>query len=392
MKYPGDDITQTGQQALPVILVADDSEEMLQLVQRALRKKFRVLTAHNGAEAVNRFQSETPDVVLLDVEMPEMNGFEACRKIQHLAGSRFIPVIFITGLNDVRSLKEGLQSGAVDYLTKPFQVEELLIRLQAVLRTKQLYDQLRFANAVIEKERDTIAQIQKALLVKQPPEIPGFRFFCDYQPSSKAGGDYYDFIPIDEEHLGLWVSDVSGHGTPAAVIMAMERIVLRTYLSRIKSPAETLEQLNRILCENIQTGDFITAFYGVVHLPTGEMHYASAGHNPPLMAHFKTGGGSIPLTVDKGFPLMISPHNPMEERSVTLLPGSKLVLYTDGIVEARNAQRVPFGFERLQKVIREKGAGLNAAGLGRILKEAVNGFTGDQPFVDDYTLVILEVT
>lgn len=375
----------------PTVLIADGAPHTLRLIQRALEGRFHVITAQNGWEAVEKFKNESPDLVLMDMEMPEMTGIEACQRIKQLAGSRFIPVIFVTGRDDAKSLKAGLESGAEDYMIKPFRIEELVLRLEAALRTKTLYDRLMFANSLIEKERDTIAKIQQSLLTRDPPETPGLSFFCDYQPSSKAGGDYYDFIQIDDEHLGLWMSDVSGHGTPAAVIMAMERIVLHTHLAKVRSPAEALTGLNQILCDNIRTGDFITAFYGVLHLPTGVMRFASAGHPPPLLADYAGEGKLTSLAVDRGFPLMISPHNPFEERSVQLQRGNKLVLYTDGITEACNNEKEMYGRELLEQLVLFRGKDLDARGLAKQLRQSVKTFCEGAALLDDYTLMVMEI-
>jgi len=135
-------------------------------------------------------------------------------------------------------------------------------------------------NTIIENERDVIAKIQKSLLCHDYPKIPGFNFFSDYQPSSKAGGDYYDFISIDKDHLGILISDVSGHGTPAAVIMAMMRALVRSFAHVTPSPKETLQKLNGALRQNLESGYFISTFYGVIHLPTNIMRFTCAGHPP----------------------------------------------------------------------------------------------------------------
>ncbi|MBI4384002.1 MAG: fused response regulator/phosphatase [Nitrospinae bacterium] len=374
----------------PTILVVDDSQVVVRLIREILKRDFDVLAAGNGLEAVQAFREKKPDMVLLDVEMPVMDGYEACRRIKGMRGAAFTPIIFITGKSDLKSIKEGLDSGAEDYLTKPFQPEELLARVNAGLRTRRLYNQLAEANAQIERERDIIANIQRSLLSQSPPDIPGFRFFSDYQPSSKAGGDYYDFIRIDDERLGALVADVSGHGTPAAVIMAMMRIVLRSHLSKVQSPREVLERLNAILCENVKTGDFITAFYGVIHLPTRRMTYASAGHHPCYLFDCNT-GEVLDLWVDKGFPLMIRPENPIGEAEVCLPLNSKLVLYTDGITEARDPRGEFFGVPRFLETIKEQGRTLDAQKLGKRLMEVVGDFTRGAGFIDDYTLVIVDV-
>lgn len=374
----------------PTVLVVDDSKTVVSLIKRLIESEFNIIPAYSGVEALEKYREIKPALILLDVDMPGMNGFEVCRRIKEMDGAAFTPIIFVTGQKDIESLTEGLNSGGEDYLTKPFNPRELKARINAAIRTRTLLYKLEMANAHIEKERDIIAQLQKGLLPDAPPEISGFKFFCDYQPSSKAGGDYYDFINIDDQYLGVIVMDVSGHGTPAAVIMAMARMALRTHLAKIRSPKAALEKLNKILCENIAASDFITAFYGMIHIPTRVMTYASAGHNPPLF--FDVNNNSLEeLTVDYGFPLMIRPTNKLEERLIQLTENSKLILYTDGLTEARNEAGELFGVPRLKKSILEFGKICDAAQLGQRLMDDIIQFTNDVPFVDDYTLVVIEV-
>jgi len=371
------------------ILIVDDSRTIVALINSILKEDYDTVSAGNGLEAIEVYNRAKPDLILMDVEMPEMNGFEACKKIKEQSKNTFIPIIFITSKGDLQSMKTGLSAGAEDYLTKPFEPEELLARVQAVLRTKKLYNQLMEAYAIIDKERDSIAQIQKSLICQELPKAPGFNFFADYQPSSKASGDYYDFIKISDDHLGVLVADVSGHGTPAAVIMAMMRVLIRSFLAKVCSPKEVLEKINTILCENQKLGHFITAFYGVIHLPSRKMKFASAGHNPPLLVDY--GSAEIQyLNTEKGFPLMIHTFNDIEEREILLPQNSKLVCYTDGLTEARGKGSDMYGLDRLGKKSLELGQSQSADQLGQVLTHDLQDFLGDCEFTDDFTLVIVE--
>ncbi|MEK9627733.1 MAG: SpoIIE family protein phosphatase [Nitrospinota bacterium] len=374
------------------ILIVDDSKTIVSVINNILQKHYDTCSAENGLKAIEVFKKENPDLILMDVEMPEMNGFEACKKIKALDSDShsFTPIIFITGKGDLESMKTGLKSGGEDYLAKPFEPEELLARVQAVMRTKKLYNELNEAYAFIEREQDIIASIQKSLLCHKLPEIPGYRFFADYQPSSKASGDYYDFIRIDEDHLGVLVADVSGHGSPAAVIMAMMRVSLRSFLSHLHSPKEVLEKINTSLCDNQKSGHFITAFYGVVHLPTRKMKYASAGHNPPLLIDYNQ-DQIVELKTGKGFPLMIHCSNELEEKEIELPLNSKLICYTDGLTEAKGKDQEMYGLERLKQHSHEMGKSMNAEKLGQALKNNVQTYLNECEFTDDFTLVLLEV-
>ena len=374
----------------PKILIVDDSRTIVVLINSILKEDYDTVTASDGLEALKVNQREKPDLILMDVEMPNMNGYEACTQIKAQSQNTFTPVIFITSKGDLQSMKTGLKAGAEDYLTKPFEPEELLARVQAVLRTKKLYNQLMDAYALIDHERDTIARIQKSLICQELPRIPGFNFFADYQASAKASGDYYDFIRIDEDHLGVLVADVSGHGSPAAVIMAMMRVLLRSFLAKIPSPKEVLETLNSTLCENQESGHFITAFYGVIHLPSRKIKYASAGHNPPLLVNYETHSVQR-LNTQKGFPLMIHCTNEIEEREIPMPPNSKLICYTDGLTEARGRGTDMYGLDRLEKKSLTFGKSQNANELGLALKKSAEEFIEGYDFTDDFTLVIVEV-
>jgi serine phosphatase RsbU (regulator of sigma subunit)/CHASE2 domain-containing sensor protein len=250
--------------------------------------------------------------------------------------------------------------------------------------------ELEMVNTIIENERDAIAEIQRSLLGHDHPKVPGFEFFADYRPSSKAGGDYYDFIAIDKDHLGVLIADVSGHGTPTAVIMAMMRALVRSFVHDNPSPKETLKKLNKTLLQNFKSGYFISAFYGVIHLPTNTMKYTSAGHPPPILINCKAGQVQE-LSLDKGIPLMILPDCELEEVEIHLQPNSKLVLYTDGVIEARNPSGEIFGISRLTRLLVEFGKNHGAVSLGNQVRERIQGFAGKPTFGDDYTLVIVDI-
>jgi len=371
------------------VLLADPSLELQSQTHSNLGLEYAVYTAENGLDVLETYQQERPDLLVLAVDLPKLDGYETCRKIKNICGRRFVPVIFVSEAGDMSSVKKGFLSGGEDFLSKPYNPEELSIRVHAALRTKKLYLQLMKAYELIDRERDTLADIQRKFL-SAPPEIPGLQFHAQYQPSSKAGGDYYDFIQIDKDHLGVLTADVSGHGIPAAIIMAMKRILLRSFLSQQRSPSKTLEALNEILFNNLKTGHFITAFYGVIHLPTRVMTYSSAGHCPPYLINYDNGEVQE-LKSEKGFPLMILPNNPMDESKVQIAHNSKLVLYTDGIIEARNSAGEEFGRNRFVETLVKFGAGRNADELGMEIIKTVKDYIQEVPFNDDYTLVVVGI-
>ena len=371
------------------VLLADPNMSLLEQTRSSLDMEYAVFTAENGLAVLEMYQQERPDLIVMSADLPELDGYEACKKIKGICGRRFVPVIFVSEEGDMSNVKKGFLSGGEDFLSKPYNPEELIIRVHAALRTKKLYVDLMKAYEVIDRERDILADIQRKFL-SDPPDVSGCRFHTQYQPSSKAGGDYYDFIQIDDDHLGVLTADVSGHGIPAAIIMSMKRILLRSFLSKEKSPSKTLEALNGILLENLKTGHFITAFYGVIHLPSRTMTYSSAGHCPPFLINY--GNGSLQeLQTERGVPLMILPANPMDEAQVKLEPNSKLILYTDGLVEARNQAGEEYGRRRFAEDLKRLGEGRNADELGAEIIKRVQDFMDGASFNDDYTLVIMEI-
>ncbi|QPJ66653.1 MAG: SpoIIE family protein phosphatase [Candidatus Nitrohelix vancouverensis] len=372
------------------ILLADPANKGLDRTCAALKSGYTMLIAEDGPQTVETYLSKRPDIIVMSADAPALDGFQVCRKIKDISGRRFTPIILVSEQTDISSLQQGFQSGAEDYLRKPFEPEELIIRIQSALRTKKLYVELMKAYEVIDRERDILANIQKNFFSEAPPQIPGYQFFTKYQPSSKAGGDYYDFIQIDQERLGIMTADVSGHGIPAAVVMSMKRILLRAFLSDQASPAETLETLNSVLFKHLKSGHFITAFYGVLNTKTRVMKYACAGHCPPFLLDCNS-GELTELKNQKGIPLMILPDNPMDEVETQLPPNSKLVLYTDGLIEAQNRQGEQWGRQRLADEISRLGAEQNLDAFGEQILASVDQFMGGNAFSDDYTLVALQI-
>ena len=170
------------------ILVVDDSKAIVSLNVGLLSDEFTVATAYSGEEAIELFMKIKPTVILLDVEMPGIDGIEVCRRIQKLDDGLYTPIIFVTSRGDSNTIAEALNAGGEGYMTKPYSAQELKARIHAAIRTKTLMNELQHANAIIEKERDSIAKIQRSLLPKDLPHLTGYNFFSDYKPSSKAGG------------------------------------------------------------------------------------------------------------------------------------------------------------------------------------------------------------
>ena len=238
--------------------------------------------------------------------------------------------------------------------------------------------ELREAYEAVDRELEAVANIQRALLPKELPDIPTLDLAVHYETSRRAGGDYYDFFPLAGGRWGILMADVSGHGTPAAVMMAITHTLAHTHPDEPYPPGQLLTRLNQQLVENYtsDSGTFVTAFYGVYDPPTRALVYSNAGHNPPRIKRCATGQLDV-LDGTASLPLGIAEGEEYPAVSRTLMPGDQIVFYTDGITEAFNTQGEMFGTQRMDQAI--KGCRETAQGLIDSLLSTLADFTGEHP-------------
>jgi sigma-B regulation protein RsbU (phosphoserine phosphatase) len=250
--------------------------------------------------------------------------------------------------------------------------------------------ELRTAYAQVEKELKIVADIQRSLLPRQIPLIPGLGLAAHYQTSRWAGGDYYDFFPLPDGRWGILIADVSGHGTPAAVMMAVLHSLAHTLPGPPDPPANLLTHVNRNLAQRYTTDGeaFVTAFYGIFDPARRELVYASAGHNPPRLKRCED-GSVLALDGVGNLPLGLFDDQEYQQATLPLRPGDQIVFYTDGITEAANAEGRMFGPERLDVAL--ANCHLTAQGLIETLLATLKEFTGDIPPADDQTVVVAKV-
>lgn len=254
-----------------------------------------------------------------------------------------------------------------------------------------LNDQLREAYELVDRELKMVADIQQSLLPARLPEIPGVELAVRYETSRRAGGDYYDFFPLPDGKWGILIADVSGHGTPAAVMMAITHSIAHQHPGPPTPPGTMLAYVNQQLATRYTAtlDSFVTAFYGIYDPATRKLVYASAGHNPPRLKQAAT-GAIASLDGAQRLPLGISAEQTYGESSYVLEPGDKLVFFTDGITDSQNAAGESFGAERLDKVLAGCTA-CTAEDLVCAIRKAVDEFAGDEPAIDDRTLLTLRV-
>ncbi len=254
-----------------------------------------------------------------------------------------------------------------------------------------LAEELKHAYNIVDRELKVVADIQRSLLPKKMPVIRSLDLAAHYQTSQWAGGDYYDFFSLPDGRCGILIADVSGHGTPAAVMMAITHSIAHSYPGPLDPPAMVLRHVNEHLSARYTADNetFVTAFYGIFDPSRRELTYASAGHNPPRLKRCED---SSVLSLDgvANLPLGLFPDQRYVQSNQALRPGDQIVFYTDGITEATNASGKMFGLARLDEAL--ANCHLTADGLIRAVLDALAEFTGGEPADDDRTLLVAKIS
>jgi sigma-B regulation protein RsbU (phosphoserine phosphatase) len=254
-----------------------------------------------------------------------------------------------------------------------------------------LSEELRRVNQDLDREMKAVGEIQRSLLPARLPAIPSLDLAAYYQPSKSAGGDYYDFFPLPQGKWGIVIADVSGHGTPAAVLMAVTHCLAHTQPGSPLKPSQVLDYLNHHLTAlyTSQNENFVTAFYGIYDPSQRTLTYACAGHNPPRLKRCQD-GTLLALEQAGGLPLGIVPEGNYSEFIQQLQPGDQLIFYTDGITEANDPEGRQFGTDRLDHVLED--CSLQASDLLDSVLRSVDEFARGRPFDDDRTVIVARVS
>jgi phosphoserine phosphatase RsbU/P len=366
------------------ILVVDDNDDNRYTLTLYLDLEgyANIVTAQDGEQAIARLQAESFDLVLLDVQMPRVDGYQVLAWLREQPQLRDLPVIMISALNEVNSVVRCIELGAVDYLFKPFNPVLLRARLAATLEKKRLRDEVNAHLSRLEQEIETARRLQMAMVPQafpQPTADCPVDLFAAMEPAREAGGDLYDFFRTEDGKLGFLVGDVSGKGMPAALFMAHTKSLIRLAAELIRasdggapSPSDIIARVNRELCQNNNDMMFVTLFFAILSPATGELAYCNAGHNPPYRI---SGTGLSAIDDAKGVILGIVPEAVYETGRIVLSPGEAVYLFTDGVTEANNAAGELFTEERLEAHLR----GLS----GRTSTEIVNSVAATvRQFVD----------
>ena len=383
------------------ILAVDDDIDILELVQMSLTAEgFDVITANDGMSALEKAKAYSPDLILLDLMMPVMDGFEVIGKLRAEPQTRTIPVIMLTARAQTHERVQGLNAGADDYVTKPFDLDELTARIEAVLgRTRPT----KYINPLISTMGDwfteegveqlaahleTAAVIQQNLIPKKAPDLPGFEIAGLLRSSMTVSGDFYDFIPLEDNQLGIAIADVRGKGIPAALLMVMIRTILRLICREEVSPAAVLKRINDLLAIDTDPDLFATMVYGILDSAAMTFTYSSAGHCYPL--HLKNGGTEVDELEVGGMILGTFDYAVFESETISLVPGDEILLYTDGVTETeRKSDETFYGEERLSALL-QSNSDQPTEMFCQTIETALFDFSGTDHRDDDVTIVVIK--
>ncbi len=453
------------------VLIAEDSRMQARILQKRLTDAgHTVRWAENGQTALEMARERRPDIIISDIEMPVATGYDFCKAVKTDPALRTVPFILLSTLSDPIDIIRGLDAGADNYVTKPYEPDYLLGRMQALLATpleseeeaaatlevtlagqqfrvkagrQQVLNLLvsTFENAVAKNQelvvanqelsvaRDSLqksneeltvlnteisrynaqmvrdleaaAKVQRSLLPADDVSLPSLGIAWRYVPCHSLAGDFLNIFPLDDERVGLFVVDVSGHGVPSSLMAVtvgrflVPKVSDSSILVRqgadgriaVAAPAEVATQLNRLFQADEFSGLYFTMLYGVLHLPTGKLDYVSGGH--PALVRVPAAGGPPEFHGAEGFPIAFVPDIEYEQKSLQLTPGDRIYLYSDGVPEAMDKDQEPYGDEKMAACIDSGRGGPLDESVSRLLT-AVEEWCRPAGPLDDVSILGVE--
>ena len=376
--------------AQKLILIVDDTPTNIGVISGALKDSYKTKIATNGEKALALASAEEkPDLILLDIVMPGMDGYEVCSRLKSDAATSEIPVIFLTGQTDAQDETRGFEVGAVDYVHKPFSPAVVRARVRSHILLREARAQLAEQLLALNNELEMARQIQLSILPHSIPALPGLEIAARFLPMTSVAGDFYDFIQVDDKHIGILIADVSCHGLPSALIASMLQVALKGQTHHATEPAKVLAGLNLALCGKF-TQNFVTAAYIYMDLENHLLRYAGAGHPPVL--HWRNSAGKTGQVLENGLVLGMVEEAGYEALELTLEPRDRYVLYTDGVVEAANPARELYGTDQFMQFI-DSNRVLDTGPFADALLAEIAKWTGQsaaQSQQDDITLLVID--
>lgn len=377
----------------PSILVVDDTPANLTLMTGLLQDTYQVRAATSGERALKIASADAPpDLILLDIMMPEMDGYEVCRRLKADPRTSEIPVIFLTAMTEVEDEEKGLKLGAVDYITKPVSPPIALARIHTHIT---IYQQRK---ALLESQRNLAAEISEAadyIANALPAEMDGeVTTRWKHIPSTSLGGDAFGYHWIDKDHLAIYLLDVCGHGVGSALMCVSAMNVLRSQsltAADFKSPGSVLAAINNAFLMEEHNNKFFTMWYGVYSRSEHLLKYASAAHPPAfLIARDAAGNQTFHELTTRNIAIGFMQDNVFSEASISLQQQNKLYVYSDGVYEVEKAsgEMVTLAeFTELIQLISQP----DSSQVDKILKTMRDLQAEPGPFEDDFSLLEIQI-
>ena len=366
----------------PLILIVEDNPESRDILQARLRaNNYEVITAADGEAGLALAREKHPDLILLDIMMPKMDGIEVCRRIKGDPSLPFMPIIMVTAKADSKDVVAGLEAGGDEYLTKPVDHAALVARVKSMLRIKDLHDKVLEQSAQLKVQLETATKIQSLFWPKIPELGAGSHLWAVSMPARFVGGDAYDVIRMEDESWLAYVADVSDKGVPAALIMAALSTKIRSEALIQTEAAQLLGTVNNSMYNlTSEEGFFATIALARYWPSSGKMQLTLGGHLLPLWI---VEGDIKNLPPLEGISLGVTPEVHYQTKEISLSPGESILFFTDGVIDAENENHELFSNERLLEYIKNA----NGPPWGKGLFDLIRQWRGNSSASDDLTIL-----
>lgn len=373
-------------QKLEKVLIVDDDLFMRTLLRAQLESaQYQVIEAENGQQCLEAYQQYHPDIVLMDAQMPEMDGFTCCSKLKKFPNGEHTPVLMVTGLDDAASVNLAFEVDATDYITKPINPNVLLGRLRRVLQATKAETALRAQHALLKTELSQAAKYVSALLPQ--PHQEKIVINRQFQPSLQLGGDALDYYWLDDDNLVVYLVDVAGHGVKSALLSVSVLNILRTRsLPQVDFylPSSVLNGLNQVFQMSDSGEDYFTMWYGIYNCRNRQLTYSSAGH-PPAVLVSQNPQSAVKQLDAGGIPIGMFPDFDFEDDRQIIGPNTHLYIFSDGVYEISQPEGDIWGLENFTYLLQDyqHSTGNN---LSYVL-DKVKDVNGEPSLEDDFSLI-----
>ena len=375
------------------ILVVDDEPDLETLIRQRFRRRIRkdeirFLFARDGMQALETLEShEEIELIMTDINMPRMDGLTLLNELRTVRPR--VRAVVVSAYGDMPNIRTAMNRGAFDFVTKPIDFKDLELTIEKTMTHVALMREAlkhRSQLVALQQELRVAREMQISILPQEFPATPNAATHAVMNAAQDVGGDFYDVFHLPGNRIGVVIADVSGKGVPAALFMMVSRTLVRGHAVGAMSPREALTQINDLLSQENEKGMFVTLVFGILDSGSGEFTYANAGHCAPYLV--RPGAAPTELPPIWGIALGAAPGLEYRQTSVTLRPGDRVFLYTDGISEAEGTGKELFGERRIEEAL-ESAAGGSPEEINQAVVRAVREFAGGEEQSDDITCLTI---